>query len=410
MLAYWVTVAFLVVRANALCQPLEVKLRGERSAHTTASTLCLHHAIIAQIMPGYDCDMNMLYLCLPVFIPAPIVAHPTTPAGNLIRGVTRAFAGDGRGFSYDSGTSRAELTVQVPVKEPSGAATLDTANFQQVAKFGTSHEHDASECFTCLWNIQHPAGRPGWWWEPVASHPPKIKGTATLQQSSDNLRADVQQAGSSKAEVTLLVAAGNPLVTGAPDIDAKLTVTLELRTDGSSQPAKQVFWRAGMQGAHDGFPSYEVYVNGNRLYGYMAGFGASPNNLFPPMDVRISPQTTLWQSLCTAERREPGAYLDCCAPNHLSHGPYSGKACMHQQLPSGRHHAGRHALLGSNRVESNLRLKGRLSKCVLCYSSSFAWTPHLQFCHKFMPLFARAVHQGCHQSGSVETASRRAGK
>lgn len=237
------------------------------------------------------------------------MAHPTTPAGSLIRGVTRAFAGDGRGFSYDSGTSHAELIAKVPVKAPSDGAdaAFDTSNAQQVVKFGTTREYAASDCDKCPWNIQHSGKNPKWWWEPAPSRPPKIKSTATPEQNANNLRVWFKESGSSKVEVNLVVAP-DPLLMGAT-ISAnlpKFTVTLELRTD-SSKSGKQVLWSAGVQGAHDGFPSYEVYVNGKRAYGYMAGSRVSPDDMFPQAGVHVWGETMPWRPLCTVERPDSGA-------------------------------------------------------------------------------------------------------
>ncbi len=65
--------------------------------------------------------------------------------------------------------------------------------------------------------------------------------------------------------------AGNPLVTG-PAIDYNLEIELD-----TTDPEKTTY---KLTGTHDKFPSYEVYINGKRVYEHDES-GHSPIDLFP---------------------------------------------------------------------------------------------------------------------------------
>jgi hypothetical protein len=79
-------------------------------------------------------------------------------------------------------------------------------------------------------------------------------------------------------DVHLVVDATNPLMPGAPAINADVLVTIDPRAR-----------TATISGRHDGFPAYEVYVGSStgthRLYTYdPRTTGDTPRALFPPME------------------------------------------------------------------------------------------------------------------------------
>ena len=77
---------------------------------------------------------------------------------------------------------------------------------------------------------------------------------------------------------------GNPLIT--PEVPADWDITLTLNTSGT-QP------RWTLTGSHDGFPAYELYIDGRLIYKSDPGpapysFTRQIRKLFAPMDVAIS--------------------------------------------------------------------------------------------------------------------------
>ena len=64
----------------------------------------------------------------------------------------------------------------------------------------------------------------------------------------------------------------NPLVSGAPAISYTFTLTFDSATRTYS-----------LVGSHDGFPAYEIYINGKRIYKHdPLATGDGLNSLFPP--------------------------------------------------------------------------------------------------------------------------------
>ena len=88
------------------------------------------------------------------FIPSPIIVF-----GGL------AFSGDGRGFSYDGGTARADLLLHLPinVEEISSkpGVSFSTEPVQEYAVFGRSEQYPLQSCRGCMEQVE---GRPSWWW------------------------------------------------------------------------------------------------------------------------------------------------------------------------------------------------------------------------------------------------------
>lgn len=75
----------------------------------------------------------------------------------------------------------------------------------------------------------------------------------------------------------------------APDIDWDLTVKI----DENYYPP-QIF----VTGKHDGFPSYEVYVDGKRVYGFDASINPDPTALFGWGDIAVDCLVGLGQAPC----------------------------------------------------------------------------------------------------------------
>lgn len=68
----------------------------------------------------------------------------------------------------------------------------------------------------------------------------------------------------------------NPLVSGAPNINVEIIIGLKL--NGSTIQYM-------IKGKFDGFPSYEIKLNGTNVWSHDPILsGDDPNSLFPPMD------------------------------------------------------------------------------------------------------------------------------
>ena len=110
---------------------------------------------------------------------------------------------------------------------------------------------------------------------------------ATLQTTDDNNSVHIQRQDKSIAGLTLHIDGGNPLQFGAPNINVDLVLSLDSATD-----------QYRLAGAHDGFPAYELYVNGNQIYGTNPLFtGDDPFSLFPPEDKSVD---TGWKAIPAA--------------------------------------------------------------------------------------------------------------
>jgi hypothetical protein len=91
------------------------------------------------------------------------------------------------------------------------------------------------------------------------------------------------------ARIRLRGDAGNPLVRNSPGIGWDLVV----RIDATEDPATYE-----VEGSHDGFPAYELYIDDQLVYSHHPGsppftFGDDLIKLFPPLDVSVAEEGTL---------------------------------------------------------------------------------------------------------------------
>jgi len=232
---------------------------------------------------------------LRVFIPAPALPAP---------GITgaRGFHGDGRSFSYSGGTSRAEIKARVRLAASGVAPAITVLD----RRWGETTEYEPS----ALLDVP---GRADWYKQLASGAMPIAR--ATLALTDDNLKIVLGGAGSTTNNilsvtegttlVTLIVSGGNPLVGYAPNIDA--TLHLHLKNDGGRL-------KAWVKGSHDGFPAYELYVAGKRVYEYdPEPVGESPYALSPPEDrsvdtgyVEIGAASAVAQGLATGSQALSG--------------------------------------------------------------------------------------------------------
>lgn len=194
-----------------------------------------------------------------MFIPSPAIKGPP---------FMDDYGGDGRGFSYDRGTSRGEITANVELSSGLGIESISVVD----RHWGLSTAYDSDDTF-------HVSGKPDWWLDKVAGATPTESDT--LAVSDDNLRIypgtsgqrGIRVATEQASAVTIEAAGALPLSRIAPDINADMSVLFRAR-NGLIQ--------AKALGNHDGFPGHELYVNGKAIYRYdPEAAGNSPTALLP---------------------------------------------------------------------------------------------------------------------------------
>lgn len=216
-------------------------------------------------------DLLPVDLKLRVFIPAPVILMERPVISD------RAFGGDGRGFQFESGTSRAEITAQFHFGNGGKPSLTDIRR-----AWGESTEYNPGDTVAV-------PGKPSWYRDKQPGATPIARDT--LGVTDDNLT--VQLGGSSTdgiismAEnsivVSFHVAGSLPLVTVTPDIDANLAV--HLKVDGDRIKAR-------VRGGHDEFPAYELYANDVLIYSYdPLAEGGTPFGLVGTGDWDVEPET-----------------------------------------------------------------------------------------------------------------------
>lgn len=207
-----------------------------------------------------------------MFIPSPVINGP--PLGD-------DYGGDGRGFSYDAGTSRGEITAIVHLTSGLGTRRIELKD----RHWGESTAYDSDDTF-------HVSGKPDWWLDKREGA--RVTERATLAASDDNLRIypgspgqrGIRIMAENASAVTIEAEGALPLSRIAPDIDADVSVLFRNR-NGVIQ--------AKALGEHDGFPAHELYVNGEPLYRYdPVAAGNGPTSLLGSGDIDVdTPWTTI---------------------------------------------------------------------------------------------------------------------
>lgn len=210
---------------------------------------------------------------LRIFIPAPLVSlvnilgqpdlyNLGCMTTRIVNFDTCLFHGDGRGFSYASGTQRAFVNV---VLLPGGGA-------REHFYYCRTHEYRPDQG-------RPVSGKPWWWFERRPGARPIDHGRLQVDPRRERfevtsqahpldpgrLRVDPRREGTEitnylnyMSTVDIRIRGANPLVFGPP-IDAQFRIYLYYQP-GYRMTAKVV-------GSHDYFPAYELYVNGQRMTG-----------------------------------------------------------------------------------------------------------------------------------------------
>jgi hypothetical protein len=187
----------------------------------------------------------------------------------------RLFGGDGRGFAYEGGTSRAQIHATLRMPTPTAPGEIIVLE----RSWGESIEYDTGAGVAV-------AGMPAWYKDLTSGAMPTARDALTVTDGNLSIRFG----GTSTQEnvlsftlgstlVSFNVAGALPLATLAPDIDATLYLHLKV---------EQNRIKASLRGSHDGFPAYELYVNGQRVYAYdPVAAGDDPIALMAPEDVDV---------------------------------------------------------------------------------------------------------------------------
>ena len=121
----------------------------------------------------------------------------------------------------------------------------------------------------------------------------------TLTPTDDNNSVKVSRLSNNIVKTQFKLSGGIPLVPEwlVPDIDADITV--EIRQEEGEEAKYRI------SGSHDGFPAYELYINGERVYEHdPREAGKGPLDLLPPSD-DISVPNEDWQDVPVEPAPEP---------------------------------------------------------------------------------------------------------
>lgn len=228
----------------------------------------------ASLVVFFESGARTFEISLSSFIPHDNVVGG--PFDRCIPGRQLYFAGDDRGFSATATSFRTRHVVTV-VPEVSGDADGDG-----IAD-GTTPLPLVGETRSYTIEALLDNGRIG----PedddgVLGDCFLLHGSGTA--STGNMRVLVTRTGDHSVRARIFGGASNPLSFAAPAIDWDVTVTIDTST-GTPQ------WT--LTGAHDGFPAFELYVEGTALHLYDPGappytFFGHVRKLFPPLDVTVS--------------------------------------------------------------------------------------------------------------------------
>lgn len=198
----------------------------------------------ARSLSGDEVDVK-----LRVFIPSPALDAPWLTG-------TRYFSGDGRGFAYRGGSSRAEIHAKVSL---TSAASGRGSVVSSTETWGETKEYRERD-------VRHVRGKPDWWFELIDDPSPIDRGRLAASPSNLNFTSREHdfsggESGASYGRFRFYVDGGIPLMPSiTPNINADLYLDLKRGASG------QLLVR--LEGNHDGFPAYELYVNGQRIHHY----------------------------------------------------------------------------------------------------------------------------------------------
>lgn len=253
------------------------------------------------ILPGQSSIFPNLEIKLRLFIPSEVVAIPP-PVVDALKGVFSvvnpamlpfiddmakySIGGDNRGFSYNSGSHRAQAIVKVAMDPARGPHPEDAiipfpGGLLSLAEFGPTREYNSED----LDANQSPvpacsSGFQPWAYTLLPGSVPFTENT--LPAVPPNIEVKFEGSTASTLTVRFRINATLPaehwtFENFAPGIDADLKVRLE-----NMGLSGMVRCYIDSDSRHDGFPAYELYVNGQLLYSSAPCHIYGPLGLFGP--------------------------------------------------------------------------------------------------------------------------------
>ena len=158
---------------------------------------------------------------------------------------------------------------------PNPTIDLDKAGAVSMAvpalEWGTTHRYADADAIVM-------PGKPDWHRSLRAGATPSA--SKRLDRNVQNLNVEFVQMNGATHAVKFVVVGSNPLLPGAPAIDALITVGLR-KAAGGIQYA--------VQGEHDGFPNYTLQINAKSVYVWDAvAKGEDPSALGLGMDQDVA--------------------------------------------------------------------------------------------------------------------------
>lgn len=192
------------------------------------------------------------------FIPSPAVVFDVPVIGF-------AYAGDGRGFSYSSGTSRTHQELVVNVSEENPIVSPLIRNSSPTIEYKLEDTISLED-------------KPSWYRNLKSN--PTIQDQTVAQHNDRNSYVNVFSLGKNTISVQFVIDIHNELQLFAPHLDYEITFVLVGDDDGDV--SYTIF------GKHDGFPAYEIYLNGQLVYSHdPIATGNAPVALGPPMEIPV---------------------------------------------------------------------------------------------------------------------------
>lgn len=161
------------------------------------------------------------------------------------------FDGDGRGFDFGAASFRSRQLVTLVTDEDVDADGIVDGSEQNLVGETKAYASDALDDGVIDEND-----------DDELLHDCSLLHDRDRASNADMSVVSVRPPSGGSVEVRLLGGPGNPLARPHCDIDWDLS--LEITDDGTTKSYR-------LTGTHDGFPDYELYVNGQPIYLYDAG-------------------------------------------------------------------------------------------------------------------------------------------
>lgn len=214
----------------------------------------------------------MIDVKLRLFIPSRAILIGAPLVGDV------GYDGDNRGFSFDQGTARAELWVDVD-NSPLAPSPMSVKR----KAFGQSAMYVKDK-------LEGVAGKP-FWWKNIKRNPflqteEVPDRLLTAEVSERTLRASARLEATpipviSNVRLSLHVDGANPFEPLAPPFNCDIDVLI-------SATATKLF-TFSITGSHDAFPAYELYIEQRLVYSHdPVETGGSPLDLFPIGGVAVN--------------------------------------------------------------------------------------------------------------------------